>query len=123
MQADQQALQGRWMQVAFEENGRSDTPDKHGSPKAVMTILDQTFHVAVPGESALIEGSFMMEGSAHPKRIDWFDRIGDDAGKLIPAIYEIEGDRFRFAAADPDMTRPKDFSGGHGITIRSFIRL
>lgn len=123
MEADLHLLQGRWMQVAFEDNGTTDAPDTHGSPKAVTTILGQRFHVAVPGEDALIEGSFTMDASAHPKRINWIDSIGDDAGKLIPAIYELAEDRFRFAAADPDMARPEDFSGGQGITIRAFVRL
>ena len=123
MEADLRFLQGRWTQVAFEENGATDAPDAHGSPKAVTTIAGQTFHVAVPGEKALIEGSFTIDGSASPKRIDWIDSIGDDAGKLIPAIYELEGDSFRFAAADADMTRPEDFSGGQGITIRAFVRV
>lgn len=123
MESELRCFQGRWTQVAFEENGTTDAPDAHGSPNAVMTIAGQTFHVAVPGEEALIEGSFTMDGSTHPKRIDWIDSIGDDAGKLIPAIYEIEGDSFRFAAADPNMTRPEDFSGGPGITIRAFVRV
>lgn len=123
MKTDLGSLQGRWKQLAFEENGTPNAPDTHGSPKAIMTIAEQSFHVAVPGEEALITGSFTLDGSAHPKRIDWIDSIGDDAGKLIPAIYELEGDRFRFAAADPDMTRPEDFSGGQGITIRAFVRV
>jgi len=123
MKSDLLIFQGRWSQVAFEDNGTTDAPDTHGSPKAVMTISGQTFHVTVPGEEPLIEGTFTMDVSAHPKRIDWIDSIGDDAGKLIPAIYEFEENGFRFAAADPGMTRPEDFFGGQGITIRAFVRI
>lgn len=123
MESDLQFFQGSWTQVAFEENGATNTPDTHGSPEAVMTIAGQTFHVAIPGEEPLVKGSFTMDQTTHPKRIDWIDSIGDDAGKLIPAIYEFERNGFRFAASDPDMARPEDYSGGQGITIRAFVRV
>lgn len=123
MNSDLELFQGRWSQVAFEENGTVNPPDPHGAPGAVMTVSGQTFHVAIAGEEALLEGSFMIDASHHPKRIDWIDSIGDDAGQLIPAIYELERDRFRFAAADPGMSRPQGFTGGQGITIRAFIRV
>lgn len=123
MKSDLELLQGCWSQVSFEENGITDTPDTHGSPNAVMTIAGCTFHVAVPGEETLIEGNFTMDGSHHPKHIDWIDSIGDDAGKVIPAIFELQKDSFKFAAADPDMARPKSFTGGQGITIRAFARV
>lgn len=123
MEADLHLLQGMWTQVLFEENGTTDAPDTHGSPKAVTTIAGQSFHVSVPGEDTLLEGGFTMDASVYPKRIDWIDSIGDDAGKLIPAIYELAEDSFRFAAADPGMARPEDFSGGRGITIRAFVRV
>lgn len=87
-----------------------------------MSVSGCRFHVALPEGAMLLEGSFWLDDSVHPKRIDWMDSIGDDAGKTIPAIYELEGDRFRFAASDPAMERPKGFAGGQGITIRSFAR-
>lgn len=123
MESDLGLFQGRWSQVAFEENGITGAPDTHGSPKAVMTIAGNTFHVAVPGEETLVEGSFTMDGLHHPKHIDWIDSIGDDAGKVIPAIYEFGNGSFRFAAADTDMARPGSFTGGQGITIRAFVRV
>ena len=87
-----------------------------------MTIVSETFHVAVPGEEALIEGEFIIDGSTSPKRIDWIDSIGSDAGTRLPAIYTLSDNAFVFAAADADMKRPQDFKGGSGITIRGFVR-
>lgn len=123
MTTDIEQLQGRWSQVTFQENGIVDAPDSHGAPEAVMTVAGQRFHVGIPGQATLVEGSFAMDASHDPKWIDWMDAIGDDAGKTIPAIYQLDGDHFRFAAADPGMPRPGDFNGGQGITIRSFARL
>jgi len=87
-----------------------------------MTIVGDTFHVAIPGEEALVEGRFVIEDDESPKRIDWIDSIGSDAGKRLPAIYTLSKDSFEFAAADADMDRPQDFTGGRGITIRGFVR-
>ncbi len=116
-------LQGRWSQVAFEENGITDAPDSHGAPMAVLTLSGHSFHVGIPGQDRLVQGSFAIDASRAPKRIEWVDAIGDDAGRIIPAVYHLDGDRFRFAAADPGMPRQKDFTGGPGITIRAFVRL
>lgn len=88
-----------------------------------MTISGQSFHVVVPGGKTLIEGCFALDDAANPKGIDWIDSMGEDAGKTLPAIYELADDRFQFAAADADMARPKGFDGGHGVTIRGFVRL
>lgn len=123
MDSDLEYLQGLWRQVAFEENGSTDPLDTHGAPGAVMTVARHTFRVSVPGEETLVEGSFTIDASRHPKCIDWIDSIGDDAGKVIPAIYELGSDSFRFAAADPDTLRPESFAGGQGITIRTFVRV
>lgn len=123
MSSDLDRLQGKWAQVAFEENGFVDPPDSHGADGAVMTISGQSFHVAIPGGETLIEGRFTLDHAANPKSIDWMDSMGDDAGKTLPAIYRLADDRFEFAAADADMARPEGFHGGQGITIRGFIRL
>lgn len=122
METDLKQFQGRWRQVRFEENGIVDPADTHGAHDAIMTIVGETFHVAVPGEEALIEGRFVIEDDASPKRIDWIDSIGSDAGKRLPAIYTLSQNTFEFAAADADMERPQDFTGGSGITIRGFVR-
>ncbi|WP_288427299.1 TIGR03067 domain-containing protein [uncultured Agrobacterium sp.] len=123
MEADIKRLQGLWRQVRFEENGIVDPIDTHGSPDAVMTIAGETFHVAIPGSETLIEGKFNIDSSASPKCIDWIDSIGSDAGKKLPAIYTLGDDVFEFAAADAEMQRPQDFTGGSGITIRGFVRI
>ena len=122
MTNDLETLQGQWRQTMFEENGEIDPPDTHGAVGAIMTIAGNSFHVAVPGGETLIEGNFSMDSSAYPKHIDWIDSIGEDAGKTFPAIYTLTPDSFAFAAADEDMARPDDFSGGNGVTIRAFVR-
>lgn len=119
---DFEMLQGEWRQVRFEENGLIDPPDSHGADGAILTISGNRFHVAVPGGAPLVEGIFVLHTALSPRGIDWTDSIGEDAGKLLPAVYRLTSEEFEFAAADPDMARPGDFEGGRGITIRSFVR-
>ena len=122
MRDDLDLLQGTWRQVAFEENGQVDPPDSHGADGAITTISGTTFHVGIPGDRTLLEGVFMLHEKTDPNAIDWIDSIGEDAGKILPAIYTLSPDQFLFAAADADMARPQDFAGGPGITIRTFVR-
>ncbi len=123
MSNDLDRLQGRWAQVAFEENGLVDPPDSHGADSAVTTISGQSFHVETPEGETLIEGRFTLDDAENAKSIDWMDSIGEDAGKTLPAIYRLADDRFEFAAADADRARPEGCHGGQGIAIRGFIRL
>jgi len=123
MSTDLNMLQGQWRQVRFEENGLLDPPDSHGAPGAILTISGTRFHVAVPGGETLLEGSLVLHSSTLPKGIDWIDSMGEDAGQTLPAVYALTSDSFVFAAADADMARPRDFSGGGGITIRAFVRV
>lgn len=120
--ADLQALQGRWLQVRFEENGLINPPDSHGLPGAITTINGTGFHVAVPGQDTILEGVFELDATCKPKSITWIDSIGEDAGKRLPAIYELTADSFLFVAADEGMDRPAQFVTGPGLTLRGFVR-
>ena len=120
--ADLQKLQGRWVQIRFEENGIVDPPDSHSTPGAVLTIEGCNFYVGVPGHRTILEGAFTLDARLLPKAITWVDAIGDDAGKPLPSIYDLSDGRFMFVAADEHMPRPTDFVGGAGLTLRSFVR-
>lgn len=119
---DRKILQGKWRQTRFNENGLADPFDSHGAAGAITTVSGHTFHVAVPGGETILEGRFEIDESRHPKEINWIDSIGEDAGKILPAIYTLSDGFFEFAAADAGMKRPVDFAGGEGITIRGFVR-
>ncbi len=121
--SDLQGLQGQWRQVRFEENGIADPPDTHSAPGAILTIDGNGFHVGVPGQAAILEGSFVLDARKLPKVITWTDATGEDAGKSFPAIYELSDKDFTFIAADEGMPCPTDFSGGQGLTLRSLTRI
>jgi uncharacterized protein (TIGR03067 family) len=121
---DLRALQGTWKQVAFEEDDNPDAPDSYGDTSGSLTTFRGN-HFSVRGNSGqlLLEGTFALDASTTPKSIDWTDSIGADAGKTLPAIYELEGDHFVFVAADEHLPRPAEFRTAPGLTMRSFLRL
>jgi uncharacterized protein (TIGR03067 family) len=119
---DLQRLQGTWTQTRFEENGVIDPPDVHGGNGAITTIEGDTFAVHLPTGELLLAGRFIFDPTTTPRSITWIDNMGDDAGKLLPAIYELDGDSFVFVAADEGMPRPIEFVTSPGLTLRGFVR-
>ncbi len=119
---DLQKLQGTWKQTRFEENGVIEPPDVHGGNGAITTIEGDRFAVHAPEGGLLLSGSLILNSSRTPKSITWIDSMGDDAGKLLPASYELDDDSFIFIAADEGMPRPSVFVTSPGLTLRGFIR-
>ena len=115
-------LQGTWAQIRFEENGIIDPPDVHGGYGAITTIEGDTFAVHLPTGELLLAGRFILDPTATPRSITWIDSMGDDAGKMLPASYELNGDSFVFIAADEGMPRPVEFATSPGLTLRGFGR-
>ena len=119
---DVQALQGKWEQTSLEDSGVLDPVDAHSAPGAITTINGDHFEVKTVSDEVLLAGRFFLDSTAVPKRMTWVDTIGEDAGKLLPASYRLEGDVFVFIAADEGMPRPTVFSTGPGQTMRTFVR-
>ena|ERR1700756_1343475 len=119
---DFQALQGAWEQTALEDGGVHNPADDHSAPGAVTTISGDQFQVVTVDGEVLLAGSFSLDASTAPKSITWMDSMGEDAGKQLPASYQLDGDHFVFIAADEGMPRPTRFSTGPGQTMRTFVR-
>ena len=119
---DFQALQGAWEQTSLEDSGVLNPVDAHSAPGAITTITDDRFEVKTVNGEVLLAGRFFLDSTTVPKSITWVDSIGEDANKLLPASYRLEGDEFVFIAADESMPRPVSFSTGPGQTMRTFVR-
>lgn len=119
---DLEALQGCWEQVALEVDGLA-RPDDDLSPAGSTTVfIGNKFLVRAADGGQLLEGIFKLDAAANPKQVDWIDTVGPDAGKVLPAIYKLEGDRFVFVAGDADAPRPTRFCTGPGQVMRTFDR-
>jgi uncharacterized protein (TIGR03067 family) len=119
---DLAALQGQWEQVDFEENGLPGPSGEHGALGAITTIDGCRFSVRASDGELLLEGTFALDASVRPKAITWMDSIGADAGKRLPASYELDDDRFVFIAADSGDPRPTELRTRPGQVMRAFVR-
>jgi uncharacterized protein (TIGR03067 family) len=119
---DLAALQGCWEQVYLEVDGVLNPPDEHTAPDALVIIRGNSFSVRRTTGEVMLEGVFELDASTSPKSITWIDSIGSDAGKRLPASYQLERDSFTFIAADEGAARPLVFRTGPGLTMRGFVR-
>jgi uncharacterized protein (TIGR03067 family) len=114
------ALQGTWEQTALEVDGVIDPPDSYGT--GLRTTFEGTqWTVHAPDGTVVLAGAFTLDAST--KTIDWIDSMGEDAGKTLPAIYELDGDNFRFVAGNEGEPRPTMFRTVAGQTMRAFRRV
>lgn len=122
MTGDLAALQGIWKQVAVEVDGIANPPEEFSAPGTLTTISGTHFAVHAPDGTLLLEGDFTLDQTADPMRVNWVDTMGPDAGKLLPAIYRLDGDDFVFNAADDGAPYPTAFQTAQGQTMRRFVR-
>lgn len=121
---DLELLQGAWSQTYLEADGVSEPPDdEHSAPGAICTFRGAAFSVTKPDGTVLLQGTFELDATTRPKTITWVDDIGADAGKALPAIYELTDRTFRFVAADEGEPYPTAFRTVQGLTMREFVRL
>lgn len=122
--ADFDELQGVWSQTYLEADGIIEPPDdEHTAPGAVCIFEGNEFRVVTPDNTLLLKGTFELDATTTPKAITWVDSIGEDAGKALPAIYELTDKTFRFIAADEGEPRPTHFKTVAGLTMREFVRV
>jgi uncharacterized protein (TIGR03067 family) len=117
-------LQGVWSQTYLEADGVADPPnDEHTAPGAVCIFEGNEFRAVKADNTLLLKGTFELDATSTPKTITWVDSIGEDAGKALPAIYELSDTTFRFIAADEGQPRPTQFKTVAGLTMREFVRV
>jgi len=122
--ADFDQLQGVWSQTYLEADGIVEPPnDEHTAPDAVCIFDGNEFRVVTPDKKLLLKGTFELDATTTPKSVTWVDSIGEDAGKELPAIYELTDRTFRFIAADEGEPRPTQFKTVVGLTMREFERV
>ncbi len=114
-------LQGAWRQLTQEADGIKNHPDA-GDVGGITTFSGNNFTVRNLDGSVVLRGSFSIDTSVSPKAIDWIDSTGPDAGKILPASYELNGDSFVFIAGAEGSRRPTEFATKIGETMRSFVR-
>jgi uncharacterized protein (TIGR03067 family) len=104
-------IQGTWATVAMIVDGRM-LPEAALRQRRVIIIDDR--YAVVDGSRTLRRGSFRIDPTASPKRIDTFPADGPNAGQVTPGIYVLTGDLLRLCYAPSGQPRPDDFAAALG---------
>lgn len=106
---DAKNIQGTWLPVKAELSGKPMNDDFY---KTVTLKLDRGKY-EVTAESA-DKGTYTLDPAANPKTIDVTGVEGPNAGKRIPAIYELHGDTLRICYGLGGSPRPTEFKSLRG---------
>ena len=101
---DAKVLQGVWTPVKWELAGSATPPPSMSAMK--LTLKDAQFEF-LEGKS-LDAGRFELKPGQTPKEMDIVGVKGPNAGRTIPTIYRIQGDRLTVCYG-LDGHRPKSF--------------
>ena len=122
--SDFDRLQGRWRQVASSIDGGAEQAAPAGDDFAggLVTVFEgDAFEVLGEGGAVMLAGRFVIDEAAHA--IDWIDAFGPDAGRPLPAMYELTPTTLAFAAADAGAPRPTRVAPAPGVAFRRFVRV
>lgn len=101
------SVQGTWKLSSGEAQGQALTAKEIKNAKLV--IKGDEYHFTLDGGEA-ITGVQSLDPTAKLKAIDIKDASGENKGKTCLGIYELKGDEFRVAFAQPGQPRPTKFS-------------
>lgn len=101
-------LEGTWMVVAYENNGKKADDD---GIKALgeATIKDGKYTWSTGGG-----GIMVIDPTKKPKQVDYSIVDSEGIVHLYKGIYELDGDTFKDCFALPDMGRPTEFKAPEG---------
>ena len=113
---DLQNLQGSWLTVSLVSEGKTvvdeNQPPKPGPVTKVIYEGDQ-WMVKV-GDKTVATGTWKIDSTKIPKEIDILDESGLINDKTKRAIYELEGDTFKYCIGPAGKPRPTEFSAREG---------
>jgi uncharacterized protein (TIGR03067 family) len=113
---DLQNLQGTWLTVSLVSHGKTvvdeNLPPKPG-PTTKVTYEGSKWRVIV-GDKTVATGTWKIDSTRIPKEIDIMDESGMINDKTKRAIYELEGDTFKYCIGLAGKPRPTEFSAKEG---------
>jgi uncharacterized protein (TIGR03067 family) len=98
---------GAWQAVMGKVNGE-EVPAE-GLKKVHVTVEGGQYTVKVE-DNAVEKGGFTVDPSKKPKQMDVKPVEGQNQGKTLLAIYELDGDDLKICFVESGKDRPTDFS-------------
>ena len=113
--ADMKKMDGAWTPVKGELGGR-ELPAE--SLKLITLRMKGTEYDVTLGTNPLHDqGTTKINASLTPRAIDIKGTNGPNLGKLIPAIYEFDGDALRICYNLAGTNRPTEFKSAKGTML------
>lgn len=109
---DLEQMQGTWLLVSGERDGKKFTEEEVKQSRLV--IKGTTYSIPKSDVGTSQKGAFTFDPSKNPKEIDSTTGSGPDKGKTWQGIYEIDDDTHKVCFAPPGKDRPKEFTSGPG---------
>ena len=114
---DREAFQGTWTIV---DRKRSDTKEPVTAPTVVFA--GDRYKIKA-GDKVVEEGTFKVDGSKSPKRIEVAATEGMDKGKKWHGIYEVDDDTLRAVVGPIDKDRPTKYDNpAEGVRVFTLKR-
>jgi uncharacterized protein (TIGR03067 family) len=109
------AFQGTWTIV---DTKKGDAKDKE--PVTARTVVfDGDKYRIKAGDKVVEEGTFAVDGSKSPRRIEVAATAGMDKGMKWHGVYELKGDTLSAVVGPTDKDRPTKFDA-RGEGVRAF---
>jgi uncharacterized protein (TIGR03067 family) len=109
---DRDALQGKWIIVSVERDGKAQDNFKD----ATRVFAGDKYNITTKSGTTLT-GTFQLDPSKTPKAMNMMPGEGQYKGKTLQGIYELNGDNLKICFAEPGKDRPKDFTSRSGQVL------
>jgi uncharacterized protein (TIGR03067 family) len=121
--SDLDKLQGTWVAVSIESDGKMVPEEKLKNVK--MVFKDGTLSIATGGPGRQPPpAKYKLDENKKPKTIDITAGGRDGSGKktddVLPGIYELDGDTLKICLGLPGKDRPKELSAKEGAKQRLY---
>jgi RNA polymerase sigma factor (sigma-70 family) len=103
--SDKERLQGKWVPVSAEEEGKKVPEEEIKAKNFVMVFAGDKMTLPMKDDTREVE--YKLDPAKKPKEID----VAIEKGKVAKGIYELDGDTLKLCIEkDPDGERPAKFA-------------
>jgi len=105
---------GTWMYVTNEVDGKPTPPD---DVKLMSLTIDGDKFTIKKGTEVVQSGTNKFDPSKKPATVDIEITEGQDKGKKMLGIYELDGEKLKGCFDMAGKKRPEEFKGGPGLLL------
>jgi internalin A len=103
---ESEKLSGTWKAITVERDGQPDG----AAQNAIVTYTAEGKLTVKFAEGTRGEGTYRLDPSKTPKRMDYTLSFGTNKGEPHKGIYSLEGDTLKICGSEPGKPRPKEFA-------------